>query len=468
MKKDLVGSCPEKLGKQVVLYGWVNTRRDHGKIIFLDLRDPSGIVQVVATPKQEKAYEVATKLGSEDVVSVTGTVNERPSENINKEIPTGGVEVVAEEITLIGKSENIPIPIEGDGYDIEENVRFKYRYIDLRRDRLQKNLKLRHKIVKAVREFLDGEGFTEIETPYLSKTTPEGARDFLVPSRLQKGKFYALAQSPQQYKQLLMIAGFEKYYQFARAFRDEDLRADRQFEHTQIDIEMAFVKREDVMSTVEKMLIFVADKMGKKIEKVPFPVISYKEAMEKYKTDRPNLSTKKEELFFAWVVDFPLLEKTEDGGFTFAHNPFAAPKPEYVESLMKEKDLDSLQSLQYDVVCNGLEVGGGSIRIHEPEVQRQALKVMGYSDKRIDAEFGHLLAAYRYGAPFHGGIAVGFDRLVAVIAGEENIREVIAFPVTSGGQTSVMDAPSEANPEQLKELSIRVDSTPNPKLNKKG
>jgi len=457
MSRLPISETRKKQGEKVEIAGWINTRRDHGKIIFFDLRDASGLVQVVATPKEEKAYEVAEKLGSEDVISINGLVNKRPSENINKEIETGEIEIVAESIALIGKAEALPIPIEGSGYDIEENIRFKYRYIDLRRPRLQKNLKLRAQVVKSAREFLDSEGFTEIETPYLSKTTPEGARDFLVPSRLQKGKFYALAQSPQQYKQLLMITGVEKYYQFARCFRDEDLRADRQFEHTQIDIEMAFVKREDVMGTVEKLITNVTGKMGKKIEKKPFPVLTYKEAMEKYKTDRPNLNKNKGELSFAWVIDFPLLEKTDEGGYTFEHNPFAAPKPEHVEALMKEKDLGNLQSLQYDLVCNGAEVAGGSIRIHEPEVQRQALKVMGYSESRIEEEFGHLLAAYKYGAPMHGGVAVGFDRLVSVIAGEENIREVIAFPVTSGGQTSVMDAPSAANPEALKDLGIKLE-----------
>jgi aspartyl-tRNA synthetase len=457
MARSPISETSKKQDEKVEIAGWINTRRDHGKIIFFDLRDASGLVQVVATPKEEEAYKIAEKLGSEDVISVIGVVTRRPAENINKEIETGEIEIVAESIVLIGKAEALPIPIDGNGYDIEENIRFKYRYIDLRRPRLQKNLKLRAKVVKAVREFLDSEGFTEIETPYLSKTTPEGARDFLVPSRLQKGKFYALAQSPQQYKQLLMIAGVEKYYQFARCFRDEDLRADRQFEHTQIDIEMAFVKREDVMGTVEKLITNVSEKMGKKIEKKPFPVLTYKESMEKYKTDRPNLNKNKGELSFAWVIDFPLLEKTDEGGYTFEHNPFAAPKPEHVEALMKEKDLDNLQSLQYDLVCNGLEIAGGSIRINEPEVQRQALKVMGYSESRIEEEFGHLLAAYKYGAPMHGGVAVGFDRLVSVIAGEENIREVIAFPVTSGGQTSVMDAPSDANPEALKDLGIKLE-----------
>lgn len=459
MLRDLVTETAKKIGKTVTLYGFINTRRDHGKIIFLDLRDASGIVQVVATPKVEAAYKIATKLSAEDVIKVVGNVSKRPKENINKDIPTGEIEVSAKEIELIGKAQALPIPTEGEGYDIEEAVRFKNRHIDLRRPRLQKNLRLRHKITKLVREFLDKKGFVEIETPYLSKTTPEGARDFLVPSRLQKGTFYALAQSPQQYKQLLMIAGFERYYQIARAFRDEDLRADRQLEHTQIDIEMAYVEREDVMSLVEEMIIYVVEGCGRKIEKKPFPVFACKEVIDKYDSDRPNLAKSRDKFSFLWVKDFPLFEKTDVGGYTFSHNPFAAPKPEDVESLVKKKNLDNLQSLQYDLVCNGEEIGGGSIRITDPEIQKQIFRIMGYSDSEIAEKFGHLLGAYGYGAPFHGGIALGLDRLIALVAGEDTIREVIAFPVTSSGQTSVMDAPSKADSEQLKELGIKSNGT---------
>ena len=447
----------KKVGQKVTLYGFINTRRDHGKIIFFDLRDASGFVQVVATPKADVAYKVATKLGAEDVVKVVGTVDARPKENVNPDTPTGEIEVSAQEIELISKAQALPIPIDGDGYDIDEGARFKSRYIDLRRPRLQKNLRLRHQAAQLVRNFLDSQGFVEIETPYLSKATPEGARDFLVPSRLQKGKFYALAQAPQQYKQLLMIAGFERYYQMARAFRDEDLRADRQFEHTQIDIEMAHVEREDGMGLVEEMVVAVIEGMGRKIEKKPFPSLPYAEAVKKFGTDRPNLNKEKGALHFTWVVDFPLFEKKDVGGFTFAHNPFAAPKPEHTADLLGKKNLEKLESLQYDLVCNGEEVAGGSIRIHDPQVQRQALRVMGYTDKEIQEQFGHIIDAYNYGAPVHGGIAFGFDRLVALIAGEDNIREVIAFPVTSSGQTSVMDAPSPADPEQLKELGIKIE-----------
>jgi len=456
MERDLTIDTIKKVGQKVTLYGFINTRRDHGKIIFLDLRDASGFVQVVATPKADVAYKVATKLGAEDVVKVVGTVDARPKENVNPDTPTGEIEVSAQEIELISKAQALPIPIDGDGYDIDEGARFKNRYIDLRRPRLQKNLRLRHQAAQLVRKFLDSQGFIEIETPYLSKTTPEGARDFLVPSRLQKGKFYALAQSPQQYKQILMISGFERYYQLARAFRDEDLRADRQFEHTQIDIEMAFVEREDVMNLVGEMVVAVIEGMGRKIEKKPFPSLPYAEAVKKFGSDRPNLNKEKGALHFTWVVDFPLFEKTAAGGFTFAHNPFASPKPESVKDLKDKKNLDAIKSLQYDLVCNGEEIGGGSIRISDPEIQKQIFRVLGYSDTEIEKQFGHLLSAYKYGAPFHGGIALGLDRLVALLASEDNIREVIAFPVTSSGQTSVMDAPSTADPEQLKELGIKI------------
>jgi len=456
MERDLVSDSTKKVGKEVILYGFVDSRRDHGKIIFFDLRDASGKAQVVATPKVESAYAEASKLGSEDVVKVVGSVSNRPENNINPDIPTGKIEISAKNIELISKAKPPPIPIDDEGYDIEEAARFKNRHIDLRRARLQKNLKLRHKVSQLAREFLDKKNFVEIETPYLSKTTPEGARDFLVPSRLQKGKFYALAQSPQQYKQLLMISGVERYYQLARAFRDEDLRADRQFEHTQIDIEMAFVDREDVMVLVEELIVYIVEGVGKKIEKKPVPVLTFKESKDKYNTDRPNLAKKKGTLNFVWVKDFPLFEKTEDGGYTFAHNPFAAPLPEDTENLKNEKNLENLKSLQYDIVCNGEEVGGGSIRITDPNLQRKAFKVMGYSEERIKKEFDHLLKAYEYGAPIHGGIAIGLDRLVALLAGENNIREVIAFPVTSSGQTSVMDAPSASSSAQLEEVGLKI------------
>jgi len=460
MKRILATAANKKIGSEVTLAGWVQARRDHGKIIFLDLRDASGLTQTVATPKEEAAYKVANTLGAEDVIEVIGEVKERPTANVNPDLETGKIEVSLKSITIINKAKELPLPIEGDGYDIDEMIRMKYRYIDLRRGRLQRNLKTRHQIATAVREFLNKEGFTEIETPYLTKTTPEGARDFVVPSRLQKGKFYALAQAPQQYKQLLQIAGFERYYQIARAFRDEDLRADRQFEHTQIDLEMSFVEREDVLALVEEMLVFVAERLNKKITEKPFPRFTHAQALKEFKADKFDIRKKgadASELGFAFVTDFPLFEwNEEEKRWTFSHNPFTAPKPEDIEKVRAEKDIKNIGSLQYDLVCNGLELGSGSIRITDPVLQKQALKIMGYSKEEIDADFGHLLKAYEYGAPPHGGIALGLDRLVAVFTGENSIRETIAFPVSSSGETSVMEAPSQLEKKQLKDLGIEV------------
>src|SRR3990172_5045779 len=463
MKRDLASDIPKKEEKEVSLYGWVNKRRDHGKINFLDLRDSSGIIQGVATPKNEKAYKVASKLGSEDVINVLGIVNPRPESNINADIETGKVEVIAGQINLINKAEELPIPVEGDGRDIEEKARFKYRHLDLRRERLQKNLKVRHKFVKLIHEFLDSKEFTEIETPYLSQSTPEGSRDFLVPSRLQKGEFYALTQSPQQYKQLLMLAGIDRYYQIARAFRDEDLRADRQLEHTQIDMEMSFVSRDEILDLLEEMLTQLAESMGKKITQKPFPRFTYKEAQEKFGADKFDIRENKEdkdELGFAFVIDFPLFEyDRNEKKWTFSNNPFTAPKKEDEEKLLAKEDIEKISSQQYDVVCNGFEFGSGSIRIHDPKVQKTVFEIMGYTQKEIDADFSHILDAYEYGAPIHGGIGMGIDRISAVFAGESSIREVIAFPVNSSGQTSVMDAPSEVSEKTLKELGIKkIDS----------
>jgi aspartyl-tRNA synthetase len=452
-----IADLKEKSG-EVEVFGWVSSRRDHGKIIFFDLRDSTGLLQVVATPKNTESYETASNLTSEDVVRVKGELKERPEANINQDLATGRLELNVVELEIVGKAKELPLPIDNDGEDIDESVRLRYRYLDLRRDRLKKNLTVRHQVARHLRDFLNREGFLEIETPYLSKTTPEGARDFLVPSRLQKGKFYALAQSPQQYKQLLMIAGFDKYYQFSRAFRDEDLRADRQFEHTQVDIELAFVKREDILDLVEQMMVNLAESLGKKVTEKPFPRLTHEEAIKKFKADKFDLRKDKEdisELAFAFVTDYPLFEYDEkEKRWTFSHNPFTAPQEQDLEKLRNEKDIEKILSHQYDLVCNGLELGSGSIRIHDPALQRKVFKIMGYSEEQIEREFGHLLEAYEYGAPAHGGIALGFDRLIAVLTQERSIREVIAFPVTSGGQTSVMDAPSEVSEEILKEVGL--------------
>jgi len=458
--KDLVG-------KEVNLFGWVNVRRDQGKIIFIDLRDRSGVVQMVFVKEVKpqsvegfNLYDLADKLRPEWVIRVKGFVKARPEKMVNPDVPTGKVEIEPMELEILNEAETSPFPLDTDGYDIDEEVRTKYRYLDLRRQRIQKNIILRHKTTSLVREFLNKEGFIEIETPTLTKTSPEGARDFVVPSRFHSGKFYALPQAPQQYKQLLMIAGFEKYYQIAHAFRDEDLRGDRQFEHTQIDMEMSFADEKDIWSITESMMVNVAESLDKKITQKPFPIFTHEEAIKKFGADKFDLRENKDdpnELAFAWVTDFPLFEwDKEDKKYVFAHNPFSAPKAEHVEKLMKGKDLGSLRARQYDLVCNGYELASGGVRISDPKIQRKIFEIMGLKSEETEERFGHLINAYKYGAPPHAGIAPGLDRLIMILAGEQNIREVIAFPVSSKGQTSVMDAPSKVSEKQLKELHIKI------------
>ena len=450
----------KKTGQEILLKGWVNTRRDHGKIIFIDLRDRSGIVQVVVFPTlrvDEETLRVSS-LRPEDVVEIQGTVVERSEKAINPNLPTGTVEVKATSIKILNKAETPPFDVYGDGKEINEELRLKYRYLDLRRPRLVKNLKLRHKTIRFIRGYLDEKNFVEIETPILTKSTPEGARDFIVPSRLQPGKFYALPQSPQQYKQLLMVAGFEKYYQIARCFRDEDLRADRQLEFTQLDVELSFTTQEEILNLVEELYAQIVETLtNKKIQDKPFPRLTYEEAIEKYQTDRPDLRKDKADpdlLAFAFVVDFPLFEKNKEGAWVSSHHPFTAPKEK--DSPFLESDPGKVMSWQHDLVCNGMEIGGGSIRITDPKVQEKVFEILGHSKQETQEKFGHLLKAFEYGVPPHGGMAMGLDRLVAILCHEESIREAIPFPVTSSGQTSVMGAPSEVDEKQLKELGISV------------
>ncbi len=451
--RTLVTETVKKVGSEVQLYGWINSRRDHGKIRFLDLRDRSGLVQLVGSKDTATA-------GPEDVVEVMGTVKQRPASMVNPKIATGQVEVEIKKLTILSRAKELPLPIDTDGYDINEDIRLKYRYLDLRRPRLQKNIRLRSKFVDLVRQFLFSQDFLEIETPLLTKSTPEGARDFLVPSRLSAGKFYALPQSPQQYKQLLMVAGFERYFQIARCLRDEDLRADRGFEHTQIDIEMSFVDREDVMRLDEAMITTVVEQMGYKLKQKPFPIFSYQETIAKFGADKFDLRSSEDKqngvLAFTWVVDFPFFEKTAEGNWTFTHNPFSAPKPEHKERLLHKEKIGEILTSQYDLVCNGYEVGGGSIRSHQPEVLEAVFAVMGYKKAEVEKQFGHMLEAFSYGVPPHGGLAHGIERLLMTLAGESYLREVVAFPTTAGGKTSVMEAPSEVNAQQLEDLGLRV------------
>lgn len=453
MSKD----CNEKIGKQVMLFGWINTIRNHGKISFYDIRDATGIIQTVA----KKYYEV----NPEDVVKIEGLVKKRPENLINPNLETGKIELEIESLEVVSKSQTPPFPIEDDGLDIDEALRLKYRYLDLRRPRLQNNLKQRHRMISFMRQFLSERGFIEIETPILTKATPEGARDFIVPSRLQQDKFYALPQSPQQYKQLLMVAGFEKYFQIARCFRDEDPRADRAYgEFTQLDMEMSFVQQEDILKLTEELFKEITEKVfGKKVYQYPFPRIPHKEAVKKYGADKFDLREKKDPniLAFAWVVDFPLFtqQSKEDyyhgsGSAKFApsHHMFTAPHPDDIPLL--ESDPTKVRGLQHDLVCNGFEVGGGSIRIHQRDIQEKIFNLIGFS-KEQKAEFGHMLEAFTFGVPPHGGIAPGIDRFLMTALDQANVREVIAFPMTSSGKTAVMDAPSTVSAEVLKELKLK-------------
>ncbi|OGM99223.1 MAG: hypothetical protein A2915_02865 [Candidatus Yanofskybacteria bacterium RIFCSPLOWO2_01_FULL_41_34] len=460
MERTLVLNVKDLVGQSVEIFGWVATRRDHGKIIFIDLRDRSGIVQVVFTPSS-KDYAIASELRSEWVLRIKGKVKIRPEKMVNADIDTGKVEVEPEEIEVLNKSETPPFPLDTSGEEIDEEIRLKYRYLDLRRERLQKNIKMRSEFVDQIRQFLFKKGFLEIETPVLSAPTPEGSRDFVVPSRFNPGRFFALPQSPQQYKQLLMVAGFEKYFQIAKCFRDEDLRADRGFEHTQVDLEMSFVEQKDIMALDEEMITVVVEGMGYKIKQKPFPVFTYQEVMEKFGADKFDLRTEEDRLngilTYAWVRDFPFFEKDDEGRWTFTHNPFSHAKPEHVDWLLKGERVGDILTTQYDLVCNGLEVGGGSIRANKPEMLHAVFKIMGYSEKAIDKQFGHMLAAFKYGAPPHGGIAHGIERNLMVLLGEVYLREVQAFPQTSSGRTSVMSAPSELESKQLKELHLKIE-----------
>ncbi len=572
---------PAQIGETVTLNGWVHRYRDHGGLVFLDLRDRSGIVQLVVDPSvAPEAHALASRWRREYVVAVRGEVRRRPPGTENPKLATGEIEVLVREAELLNASDPLPLSLDEEPED--DQVRLRYRYLDLRRPRLQRNLELRHRVILYIRRFLDARGFWEVETPILTKSTPEGARDYLVPSRIHPGKFYALPQSPQQLKQLLMVAGVERYFQIARCFRDEDLRADRQPEFTQLDLEMSFVEQDDVLQLTEELFIGLTTEVGgKRIQQIPFPRLSWHEAMERYGTDKPDLrfglplvevtdrvretefrvfrgavegggcvkgvrapgmaglsrkeldgwvqiareagagglawlaftadgvrspiakflsegevqgirealeaetgdlvflaAGPREEvnpvlgrirselgarlnlldpdvLAYAWVLDFPLFEwDEEEGRWTSAHHPFTMPHPDDLDRL--EEDPGSVRSWAYDLVANGYELGSGSIRIHDPELQARIFRILGYTQEEIEARFGHLIRAFRYGAPPHGGIAPGLDRVVMLLAGETSIREVIAFPKTASAADLMMGAPSEVSPQQLEELHLRV------------
>ncbi len=580
------------VGQKVTLAGWVHRRRDHGGLTFIDLRDREGIVQVVYNPElAEECHRIASEMRNEYVVSVEGEVSLRPAGTENPKLPTGEIEIIASSTRILNPSLTPPFYINED-VEVDENVRLKYRYLDLRRERMRDNLILRHKVIKYMRDFLDERGFIEVETPILIKSTPEGARDYLVPSRLHPGEFYALPQSPQQIKQLLMVSGIEKYFQIAKCFRDEDNRADRQPEHTQLDIEISFVEEEDIFNLIEELYTSMIEKLKPELRlQKPFPRLSYTEIMERFGSDKADLrfglelsdlsdiagetefsvfsravaeggrvkgicvpgcadytrgqledlnklvkslgaagiltialdsSTgsldditienvksvaskyltveqvkaiaerlgagpgdlmliaagdikmvnmvldtlrnemgrrldliPQDQLIFAFVVDFPLFEYDEKlGRWDSVHHPFSAPKDEDIQYM--ETSPEKVKGRQYDLICNGYEMASGSIRIHDREVQNKVFGLLGYKDEEIRERFGHLLDAFEYGAPPHGGIAPGIDRLVMLLAGEENIREVIAFPKNQAAMDLTLNAPSPVSEEQLTELHLKL------------
>ncbi|NLC77019.1 MAG: aspartate--tRNA ligase [Clostridia bacterium] len=574
---------PVHLGETVTLMGWVSKRRDHGGLIFVDLRDRSGKVQIVFSPEiNHDAFRLAESVRSEYVLAVVGQVRQRPEGTENTALPTGEVEVEVQSLRVLNPAKTPPFYI-AENVDADENIRLRYRYLDLRRPDMQEALILRHRVTKAIRDFLDERGFLEIETPILTKSTPEGARDYLVPSRVHPGEFFALPQSPQLFKQLLMVAGFEKYFQIARCFRDEDLRADRQPEFTQLDMEMSFVTREDIMDLVENMFCHIFEKvMGIRLPR-PFPRITYTEAMDKYGSDKPDLRfgleltditdlvkdsgfkvfagvcaaggmvkglrvpgcahySRKElddltkfaavygakglawmaltqeglkspiskffkdeelesitrrleattgdlllfvadqpevvaqalgalrvefgkrlnlidprEFNFAWVIDFPLLEfDEEEKRYVAIHHPFTAAREEDLPLLASEPLKARAQA--YDLILNGVEVGGGSIRIHNRENQEQLFSLLGFTQEEARDKFGFLLDAFEYGTPPHGGIAFGLDRLIMLLAGKDTIRDVMAFPKTQSAADLMTQAPSAVTEKQLKELKLKVET----------
>lgn len=581
--RTLVRQLVEKVNEQVTLMGWVHSKRHHGKLIFVDLRDETGLAQLVFNPASEDAFKVANSLKDEFVISVQGQVKKRTPATVNPKIPSGTVEVSAEAVKVINKADDLPFLVN-KAEPVNENLRLRYRYLDLRREEARENLVTRHRIIKSIRDFMDEKEFIEVETPILTKGTPEGAREYLVPSRLNKGEFYVLPQSPQQFKQLLMVGGIGRYFQIARCFRDEDLRGDRQPEFTQLDIEQSFVSQEEIMDLVEELLVNLAQKFNpkKSLQFLPFKRIAYAEALSKYGSDKPdlrfdleirdatsifaetginfissvlnhggkvrtikvssasltdrdirqltqvaidsgakglfsmqfldesiksNLSShlteqeidklKKEflinsgdtlvfvadaeeivnkslgavrlelakklgyledngdQLAFVWVTGFPLFEwGAEEKKIVAVHHPFTAPNNEDLDFL--ESEPLRVRAKAYDVVLNGVEIGGGSIRIHEGELQRKIFEVLGLSSEEVNSRFGHLLRAFRYGAPPHGGIALGLDRLIMILQGATTIRDVIAFPKNQSAQDLLMGAPSRVNENLLDELGIQL------------
>jgi len=482
-KRTLIKNLKENIGtenNQVIIKAWVDVRRDQGKMIFLDLRDFSGKVQAVILPNVSPEVKmIAERLRPEWVVEINAKVNARPERNIKKVlnektgieeiILNGDLELEVLDIKVLNEAETPAFDISTNGLEINEEVRLEKKYLDMRRSRIQNNLRLRSKVQNFLRsEFLEKD-FVEVETPILTNPTPEGARSYIVPSRVWKGNFYALPQSPQQYKQLLMSGGIERYFQFAKCMRDEDTRGDRQPEFTQLDIEMSFVNQEDIMKINEELLIKTVQKFfpEKRIQQIPFPKMTYAEAMEKYGNDRPDIREDKNDpdlLAFLWVTDFPFFLKTAEsddpeaeGEWTFSHNPFSRPRDIDMENLRNKKNISSIITQQYDITLNGFEIGGGSIRNHNADDLKKVLEILGHNEEKIESNFGHMLKAFRSGTPPHGGIAWGFDRFMMLMLNEPNIREVIAFPKTGEGKDLLIQTPAPTSEKHLKELGIKIN-----------
>jgi aspartyl-tRNA synthetase len=443
-------SCGElnksHVGKKVDLSGWIDTIRVLAKLAFVDLRDKHGITQIMF---EKKFLKDLKNLKRESIIHIEGEVKKKPKPN-NK-LKTGQIEVQVTKLEILNYAEELPLELD-ESIESTEETRLKYRYLDLRKPRMQKNLIIRHKVIKAIRDFLDKEDFLEIETPILSKSTPEGARDYIVPSRKFKGSFYALPQSPQLFKQLLMISGFDKYFQIAKCMRDEDLRADRQPEFTQLDLEMSFIEEENIFELFEKMLKFVWKEVLGINLKIPFERITYKESIKKYKTDKPDLRKKEDQFKFVWVTDFPLFEwSKEEGRHVAAHHPFTGITKKDLNKIGKTQDITSRS---YDLVLNGWELGSGSIRVNDQKLQSKIFKALKISEKEAKQKFGFFLDALKF-APPHGGFAIGLDRLIAMAVGEDSIREVIAFPKNKDARDLMTDSPSEVYKKQLKEVGIK-------------
>lgn len=454
-KRTLSREVADLVDKKISMTGWAQTIRLHSKVAFIDLRDRTGITQLVFTESLlDKVREVTT----ESVITIEGSVSKRPQSLVNPNIISGTVEIQVEKVNIDALAKPLPMPL--NDRSVSEEVRLKYRYLDLRSEKMASNVQTRHRLNTFLRNWLTHIEFTEVETPYISKSTPEGARDYLIPSRIMPGNFYALPQSPQQYKQLLMVAGVERYFQIARCFRDEDARGDRQPEFSQLDIEISFTNREEVLEMAESMMKEMVKQVfpEKTLTFNSFPRLSYREVVEKYGSDSPDLRKDKsndDELAFVFVVDFPLFEwKEGDKRFAPTHHMFTSPNKES-ENDFEKKPKDAL-SLQYDLVLNGNEIAGGSIRIHKPEVQQRVFEFLGHDKDKIQQKFGHLLEAFSYGVPSHGGIAIGLDRLYAILLKETSIRDVIAFAKAGDGRDLMMEAPSPVDDDQLKELGVKL------------